>query len=177
MPKDNVFGKYDLYQDSLNSILKWSIKVDSWHVAIGNPNIRKEKIDLIRSYDLPIISVIHSKSIISKSSKIGLGSSVMAGVVINPEVTIGENCIINTSSSIDHDCKIDNHVNIGPGSHLAGNVTIGELSDLGTGTIVIPNKNIGKRCIIGAGSVVISDIPDDCIAVGVPAKIISTINE
>lgn len=172
-PVNTSFDKYNLYPDSLDNILNWSLKVDDWHVAIGNPIIRKQKVELILLNSLTLTSVLHPSSIVSRSSKIGLGSAVMAGAVINPQATIGKNCIINTSSSIDHDCKIENYVNIGPGSHLAGNVTIGELSDLGAGTIVIPNKKIGKRCIIGAGAVVISDIPDDSVAVGVPAKIIS----
>lgn len=94
--------------------------------------------------------------------------------MINPQVTIREICIINNSSSINHDCKIGNHVNIGPERHLAGNVTIGELSDLRARPIVIPNIKISKRYITRAGAVVISDIPDGSVAVGVPAKIIST---
>jgi UDP-perosamine 4-acetyltransferase len=45
---------------------------------------------------------------------------------------------------------------------------------LGTGTKVIQGLKIGKNTMIGAGAVVISDIPDNCTAVGVPARVIST---
>ncbi|WP_394184831.1 acetyltransferase [Metabacillus halosaccharovorans] len=173
VPFETTFGKYNMYPDRLENILKLSTNIDHWHVAIGNTTIRKEKIELIKSHNLSLMSILHPGSIISQNSSIGIGSSVMAGSVINTHTTIGENCIINTSSSIDHDCNIADHVNIGPGSHLAGNVSVGEQSDLGAGTIVIPNKKIGKYCIIGAGSVVISDIPDNSVAVGVPARIIS----
>lgn len=38
----------------------------------------------------------------------------------------------------------------------------------------MPGVNIGKRCIIGSGAVVTKDVPDNSIAVGVPAKIIAT---
>lgn len=175
-PSNTLFGKYSLFEDSENTLLRWKSKVQGWHIAIGNPKIRKEKAELLNSKNLPFITAIHPKSVISKSAKIGLGSAVMAGTVINPQVTVGDNCIINTSTSIDHECVIGNYVNIGPGSHLAGNVTIGELSDLGAGTIVIPNVKIGESCIIGAGAVVISDIPDGSLAVGVPAKVISAKN-
>lgn len=38
----------------------------------------------------------------------------------------------------------------------------------------MPGVTIGKRCVIGAGAVVSKDIPDNSVAVGVPARVIST---
>lgn len=38
--------------------------------------------------------------------------------------------------------------------------------------IILPNVHIGKKSIIGAGSVVTKKIPEFCIAVGNPAKVI-----
>lgn len=38
------------------------------------------------------------------------------------------------------------------------------------GAVILPNVRIGKNCIISANSVVTTDIPDNCIATGVPAK-------
>ena len=52
-----------------------------------------------------------------------------------------------------------------------GEVEIGEGSWLGENVCVLGAK-IGKHCIIGANSVVTKDIPDYCVAVGAPAKII-----
>ena len=43
---------------------------------------------------------------------------------------------------------------------------------IGNDVIVLPNVHIGKKSIIGAGSVVTKDIPEYCIAVGNPAKVI-----
>ena len=51
------------------------------------------------------------------------------------------------------------------------NVIIGDGTWLGENVCVIGAK-IGKNCVIGANSVVTKDIPDYCVAVGVPAKII-----
>ncbi len=49
----------------------------------------------------------------------------------------------------------------------------GELSFVGIGTTIIQGTKIGKNVTIGAGSIVIKDIPDNVIAVGNLAKIIS----
>lgn len=51
---------------------------------------------------------------------------------------------------------------------------IGDDSFIGIGAIILPGVRIGKEVIIGAGSVVTKDIPDHCIAVGNPAKVIKT---
>ena len=42
----------------------------------------------------------------------------MPGVVINFQTTIKDHCIINTSSSIDHDCFVDSFVNLSPGVNI-----------------------------------------------------------
>ncbi len=56
-----------------------------------------------------------------------------------------------------------------------GTVRIGEGSWLGVGVVVL-GANIGKHCVIGANSVVTKDIPDYCVAVGVPARVIRRFN-
>ena len=52
-----------------------------------------------------------------------------------------------------------------------GEVVIGEGAWLGENVCVLGAK-IGEHCVIGANSVVTKDIPDYCVAVGIPAKII-----
>lgn len=51
-------------------------------------------------------------------------------------------------------------------------VVIGDNVWIGDNVTVLPNVHIGKGCVIGANSVVTKDIPDNCIAVGIPAKVI-----
>ncbi|RKL69099.1 transferase [Salipaludibacillus neizhouensis] len=173
-PSVQTFEGFPLYTDSIENHHLIDSKIDTWHIAIGDQNIRKEKITFLLNKNFFMTSAIHHKSIISESSKIGNGTSIMAGAVVNPQTTIGKGCVINTSASVDHDCKIDDYVNVGPGSILTGNVYIGKLTDIGAGVTIIPNIKIGKNCRIGAGAVVISNIPDNSVCVGVPAKVIRT---
>ena len=97
----------------------------------------------------------------------------MAGVVVNPGARIGSNVVLNTACSVDHDCVVADHAQLCPGVHLGGNVTVGELAMVGTGVSVIPGVRIGSGCTIGAGAVVTRDIPDNSLAVGVPARVVS----
>ncbi|MCA6478086.1 MAG: hypothetical protein IM571_09050 [Chitinophagaceae bacterium] len=70
---------------------------------------------------------------ISKRVKLGEGTVVIASSVINYNVTFGSHVIINTNSSIDHDCTIEDFAHISPNVALAGGVHIGEGTIIGIG--------------------------------------------
>lgn len=55
-------------------------------------------------------------------------------------------------------------------------VTIGDGCWIGGGVIILPGVTIGKGSVIGAGSVVTKDIPENCVAVGNPCRVIRKIN-
>lgn len=56
-------------------------------------------------------------------------------------------------------------------------ITIGNNVHIGNNTIIMPGVNIGNNCIIGCGAIVTKDIPSNSIAVGVPAKVIESIDD
>ncbi len=135
--------------------------------AIGDNQRRR---DVSRQLDLNWLTVCHPSSIVHSSVKIGRGTVVFAGVVIQPDVVIGEHCIINTSASIDHDCQIADFAHIAPGCVLSGGVKVGEGSLLGVGSKAKPFMDIGEWATIGAGSVIVKNIRAGRTALGVPAR-------
>jgi sugar O-acyltransferase (sialic acid O-acetyltransferase NeuD family) len=138
-------------------------------VTIGNNRIRKLIVSRLKN---TFSQAIHPRSTVSSYSKIGVGTVVMAGVIINPDVEIGKHCILNTGATIDHDCTIQDFVHVSPNVSLAGGVHVGEGTHIGIGAIVIQEKKIGKWATIGAGAVIINDIPDYAVVVGSPGRII-----
>ena len=149
------------------------IKVnDKLLVSIGNNTIRKK---VVESLSVDFISLVHPSAIISQRCKIGAGTVVMQGAILQADVIIGNHVIINTASSIDHECLIDSYARISRNGTLCGNVSMGEGTWIGAGTTILPGVNIGKWCTIGAGSVVTKDIPDFSLAVGNRCKIIKTL--
>jgi sugar O-acyltransferase (sialic acid O-acetyltransferase NeuD family) len=139
-------------------------------VAIGN-NATREKIqDKLIDDGLNIVSLVHPSAVIGTDVEIGIGTTVMAGVVINNSTKIGKGCIINTSSSLDHDNYIEDYVHISPGVRTAGRVSIGKDTWLGIGSVVSNNVHICSGCKVGAGAVVVKDITEPGTYVGVPVR-------
>ena len=58
-----------------------------------------------------------------------------------------------------------------------GRITIGSNVHVGVGAVIMPGVTVGNNCIIGVDAVVTRDIPDNSIAVGVPARVIKTVEE
>lgn len=139
-------------------------------LTIGNNAIRKK---LAQQYQLNYGVAIHPSAVISKRAIIDVGTVVMAGVCINTLVRIGRHCIVNTNSTIDHECVLEDYVHVSPAAALAGNVYVGEGTHIGIGASILPGVRIGKWCTVGAGAVVINNVPDYTTVVGVPAKAIT----
>ena len=143
---------------------------DELIIGIGDNGIRKK---LVLGLDgIRFISAIHPRSVVSANVKIGVGCALMAGAIINTSTTLGNHVIVNTRSSIDHDCILGDFVHISPGSTICGGVIIGDGSQVGAGATVLPNLTIGSNVVIGAGAVVTKDIPDNIRAIGIPARLI-----
>ena len=138
-------------------------------LAVGNNINKKKKKYIIHA---PELNLIHPSAVVSKRTTFGYGNAVMAGVVINSSVKIGNHCIINTSACIDHDCKLDDFVHISPNASLAGNVRVMEGAHVGIGATVKQDITIGQWSVVGAGAVVINDVPNNAVVVGNPARLL-----
>lgn len=139
-------------------------------IAIGS-NQQRKKVSL--RYRINYQRAVHPKAILAIShSCIGVGTVIMAGVIVNPEVRIGKHVILNTSCSIDHESIIEDFVHVSPNATLCGNVFVSEGAHIGAGAVVIQGIKIGKWSTVGAGAIVINDVPDYSTVVGNPARII-----
>ena len=125
-----------------------------------------------------------------------LSAGMMPGqeCLTSPVVKVGDRCLIGRGSGIvghlaieiGNDVWTGHHVYITDQNHGYTDVTrpisaqsqpeepvtIGDGSWLGTGTVVLPGARIGRNVAVGANSVVTGVLPDYCVAVGAPARVI-----
>ena len=139
-------------------------------VGIGNNATRQKVHEMLETVGVTIPTLIHPNTVIGSEVEIGIGTVVMAGVIINCCTKIGNGCILNTGSTIDHDNTIEDFVHISPRASLAGTVKVGHGSWIGVGSVVSNNINITKGCKIGAGAVVVKDITEEGVYIGVPVR-------
>lgn len=98
-------------------------------------------------------------------------------------VEIGENCLFASGCHLmNHDggVKVLNALNyFGDGKRYdkMGRIKIGNNVYVGMNSIILGNVSVGDNVIIGANSIVTKNIPSNSVAVGIPAKVISTIDE
>jgi sugar O-acyltransferase (sialic acid O-acetyltransferase NeuD family) len=121
--------------------------------------------------DFNFVQAIHPSSLIANHVTLKRGTVVMPGAVINSGSVIGEFCIVNTSSSIDHDNVFENYSSIMPNAATGENVQVGEFSVLGMWVCVLPGIQVGAHTVIGAGSVLLENADDYSVVMGSPAKL------
>jgi sugar O-acyltransferase (sialic acid O-acetyltransferase NeuD family) len=116
-------------------------------------------------------TAVHPSARVASSARVGAGVVVMAGSVINPDAQIGAGAIINTGAIVEHDCQVGEFAHLSPNSVMGGGAVLGSLSWLGIGATIIHGVRVGSGTIVGAGAAVIRNLPDDVVAVGVPAVV------
>ncbi len=121
------------------------------------------------------INVIHPNAQMSKTVKTGKGVFINSGSVIAAQSVLGDHVLVNRGSLIGHHTVIEDHVIISPGANVAGRVHVKKGAFIGMGSIVIDGLTIGENSIVGSGAVVIRDVPDNVIVLGIPAKVVKSL--
>lgn len=147
-------------------------------------------------------SVIRSGSIIYNDVEIGKKFRSGHNVLIREKTIIGDNVLIGSMSVIDGHCNFGSNVKVQTGVYIPMYTTIGnnvfvgpkavltndkypvrgdrELNGpviedgvtIGANTTILPDIRIGENAFIAAGAVVTKDVPENKLAIGVPAKIL-----
>ena len=135
----------------------------------------------------------------------GKGASVRAGAyaVATDKISLGKNVVLRPGSMLHADPEvngaeiiIEDDVLIGSCVHIyldthafddvskpiyyqgfypAKTVTLRNGCWIGANVVILPGVTVGKNSVIGAGSIVTKSVPDYCVAVGNPAKVIKTL--
>jgi len=141
-------------------------------VAIGNNKARRQKCEDLLSKGFELVSVIDPTAIVLSRVSVGPGTLILAQSYVGVDVTLGQACILSMNCLVGHDCILGDYAHLTPGVRFGGNVNVGEESFVGLGAVAIPGVHIGRRVTVGAGAAVTRDLPDDVVAVGVPAEIV-----
>ena len=146
--------------------------------AIGASKVREKVINGLKRINPSVrFGIVIDPSVeISDLVTIGEGTIICAQTIATVNISIGEHVIINLDCTIGHDAIVEDYVTLYPSVNISGATTIGRAVEMGTGSQIIQGKCVGDYSIVGAGAVVVTDIPEKCVAVGVPANSIKSVD-
>jgi len=145
--------------------------------SVGNSAARKKIINQIeQTWDFDFPNLIDPSVIRSGLIDMGKGNIICAANILTVNIKIEDFVIINLDCTVGHDAQIQSFTTINPSVNVSGGVMVEESVELGTGSQIIQGKKIGRNTIVGAGAVVVKDLPENCTAIGAPAKPVKYFN-
>jgi sugar O-acyltransferase (sialic acid O-acetyltransferase NeuD family) len=141
-------------------------------VGVGSPSLKRSLMCRANANARGFPILVHPNVVSSDSVRIGRGTIICAGSVLTVNIDLGDFSIINLSCTVSHDSTLEAFSTLGPGVNVSGNVRIGAGTDIGTGSTLIQGLTVGEWSIVGAGAAVTTNLPANCTAVGVPARVV-----
>lgn len=156
-----------------DDIPKFLSKSDEFLITVGQIKSSDVRISLFEkciSLGLTPAKIISPHAYVSPGAVVKMGTIIMHRCVINSMASIGQNCIVNSGSIIEHDVVIGNHCHISTGAICNGAVKIADGVFVGSGSVLIQGVNVGFNAVIGAASLVLRDVPEYAKVAGSPSK-------
>ena len=128
---------------------------------------------------------IEPGAIIRDRVEIGDRAVIMMGAIINIGAVIGPDTMIDMGAILGGRATVGSRCHVGAGAVLAGVVEPASATPviveddvlIGANAVVIEGVHIGRNAVVAAGSVVISDVPENAVVAGVPARVIKMKDE
>lgn len=130
-------------------------------VTVGqltNASLRQRLFNKLLDLRVEIPVVVSPRAHVSRHARLGCGTVVLHGALVNAAALVGENCIINSMALVEHDARIGPHCHISTGARLNGGVEVGAGCFIGSGAVIHQGVTIGERSVIGAGCVISHDV-------------------
>ncbi len=163
-------GPGELAQDA---VLSAPLPADAdFYIGIGNDAVRRSYFDRLTALDASLPPVVASNAWVARDARLGRGVFIGPGAIVAAGARLGDNCIVNTLASVDHDCDVGEDSQLTPGVTLASHIRTGRGCYFGMKSGVLPRLTLGEEVRVMAGSLVVRDVPDRVMVGGTPARII-----
>lgn len=163
-----------------------------WKVLAPQLEANAERIESLRVENsfcnsaIPLLDLknLHARvepgAILREGVEIGDNTVIMMGAILNIGARVGESSMIDMGAVLGGRATVGKRSHIGAGAVLAGvieppsatPVTVGDNVLIGANAVVLEGVQIGNNAVVAAGSVVTSDVPENAVVAGAPARIV-----
>lgn len=135
---------------------------------------------------IPMLDVknLHARvepgAIIRDGVEIGDNAVIMMGAVLNIGAKVGEGSMIDMGAILGGRATVGKHCHIGANAVLAGvieppsatPVIVGDNVVVGANAVVLEGVQVGRNAVVAAGAIVTSDVPENAVVAGAPARVV-----
>lgn len=160
---------------SFDDLFSQNIEGKFFLLTMGNMQIRKDLYGKIVSKGGIVPTLIHPGAAVSQFALISPnGVLIDSQSIIQSDCVIEEGAYIRSQTLIGHQTTIAPYVFVAPKALIGARLRIKEFAFIGQNATLISTKvqEVGSHSTVGAGAVVTKPVPDNCIVVGNPAKIL-----
>ena len=144
---------------------------DRFVLAIGNMDARKRTVESLVSKGAQFISLIHPRSLVSRSAQLGTGVIVYPFAVVSNETQIGDYAKLNYYASAGHNVIVGRYSLLAPYATVNGFSVLEECVYMSTHSTVAPMVTVGDRSKVSANSAVMRNVPPNSLVHGVPGRV------
>jgi len=139
-----AIGKFDDYK-------KFAADYTKAAVAVGNPEVRRERIEILNAAGFDVVALIHPKSCVSPSAEISKGCIIEPFAVIQTFAKLGTGVIICAGSVVGHNSYVEDVCQLDIGSTVKPNSVLRKGTKLEAGCVFGGLNKIGNNYYFEAG--------------------------
>lgn len=113
---------------------------------------------------------VSSRAFVWRNAVVGENTFIFENNVIQPFVTIGNNCILWSGNHVGHRSVVKDHTFISSHVVISGYCEIGEYCFLGVNSTFNDHVKVADQCVIGSGALITKDTEANRVYVGTGAK-------
>lgn len=126
-------------------------------MAMGYDNLnrsRQSMFERLKALGYKIETYIHEDAKVYTSNKIGAGSVILSGAILEPYTKIGENSMLWCNTTVAHHAQVNDHCWLASGCVISGKATIGDNSFIGVNSTIVNEVKVNTLNVVGANALI-----------------------